>query len=314
MYNEADCVEELLLRIYKIIEKRKEKFEIIAIDNGSSDETAARLKSNGVIFKKLDNFISFRIVQLIRNFGYDNAVITGIEHSSGDKAVVMDGDLQDPPEVIPHFLDKSYEGYDVVYGKREQRTEGFFIKFFIGVFYFIWSRIDGRTFPSKAGNFGVLDRQVVDSIKNLPEREMYFRGMRAWVTDNSTGLVYERNQRTKGKTKFSFFKYLIYGINGITSFTVFPIRAITIAGIIGICISLLLGLVIIFSKIQSLFSVTQDNIPASGWSSLALLILISISLNLFCLGVLGEYVGKIYAEVKGRPRVVVRKTDCIKGL
>ena len=124
MYNEAECVEELLSRIYKVIEMRKEKFEILAIDNGSSDQTAVKLKANGMIFKKLDNFTSFKIVQLTRNFGYDSAIITGIEHSTGDKAVIMDGDLQDPPEVIPHFLDKSSEGYDVVYGKeiKEQRT------------------------------------------------------------------------------------------------------------------------------------------------------------------------------------------------
>ena len=305
---------ELLSRIYKVIEMRKEKFEILAIDNGSSDQTAVKLKANGMIFKKLDNFTSFKIVQLTRNFGYDSAIITGIEHSTGDKAVIMDGDLQDPPEVIPHLLDKSSEGYDVVYGKRDQRTEDFFIKLFIGIFYVIWSRIYGKTFPTKAGNFGVINRQVIDSIKNLPEREMYFRGIRAWVSYNSIGLIYTRSQRTKGKTKFSFFKYLIYGINGITSFTIFPIRAITVTGIIGIFISFLLSLTIIFSKIQIFFGVTQDSIRASGWSSLALLILISISLNLFCLGVIGEYVGKIYAEVKGRPRVVIRKTDCIKGL
>ncbi len=313
MYNEADCVEELLLRLYKILQTRQESFEIIAIDNGSSDDTAARLKSHGVIFEKLENFSSLKIVQLIRNFGYDSAVITGIEHSSGDKAIIMDGDLQDPPEVIPHFLAKSYEGYDVVYGKREKRTEGFFISLFIKVYYFIWSRIYSKTFPDKAGNFGVIDRNVIDLIKALPEREMYFRGIRAWVANNSIGLVYARNQRTKGKTKFSFLKYVIYGINGITSFTVFPIRAITVTGILGICFSFFLSLTIIFSKIQSFFGVTQDSIRASGWSSLTLLVLVSISLNLFCLGVIGEYVGKIYAEVKGRPRVVVRKTDCIKG-
>ena len=243
MYNEADCVEELLTRLYKIIETRQELFEIIAIDNGSSDDTTARLKSNGVIFEKLENFTSLKIVQLTRNFGYDNAVVTGIEHSTGDKAVVMDGDLQDPPEVIPRFLAKSDEGYDVVYGKREQRTEGFFIKLFIKFFYIIWSNINKKTFPNKAGNFGVINKKVIESIKSLPEREMYFRGIRAWVSDHSTGLVYVRNPRTKGKTKFSFLKYLIYGIDGIASFTVFPIRAITVTGIIGILISFVLGLI-----------------------------------------------------------------------
>jgi dolichol-phosphate mannosyltransferase len=313
MYNEADCVEELLLRLYKILETRQELFEIIAIDNGSSDDTAAILKSHGVIFEKLENFSSLKIIQLIRNFGYDSAVITGIEHSSGDKAVIMDGDLQDPPEVIPHFLAKSYEGYDVVYGKREKRTEGFFISLFIKIYYFIWSRIYSKTFPDKGGNFGVIDRNVIDLIKSLPEREIYFRGLRAWVASNSIGLVYTRHKRTKGKTKFSFLKYVIYGINGITSFTVFPIRAMTITGIIGIFISFLLGFIITISKIQNVLGVDPTNSIAPGWSSLALLILISISLNLFCLGVIGEYVGRIYQEVKGRPRVVVRKTDLISG-
>ena len=313
MYNEADCVEELLLRLYKTLQTRQESFEIIAIDNGSSDDTANKLKSHGVIFEKLENFSSLTIVQLIRNFGYDSAIVTGIEHSSGDKAIIMDGDLQDPPEVIPQFLAKSYEGYDVVYGKREKRTEGFFISLFIKVYYFIWSRINSKTFPDKAGNFGVIDRNVIDLIKALPEREIYFRGIRAWVANNSTGLVYARQQRTKGKTKFSFLKYIIYGINGITSFTIFPIRAMTITGIIGILVSFLLGLIIIISKIQSVFGVERANNIAPGWSSLALLILISISLNLFCLGVIGEYIGKIYEEVKKRPRVVVRKTDLISG-
>ena len=309
MFNEASNVEELFNRIFLIVKDQKFKWEIIAIDNGSQDNTSEKLekiiKKYKRTHKKYQN-LKIEIITLTRNFGYDNAILTGIEQSSGDYVTIMDGDLQDPPEEIPRFLAKIQEGYDIVYGIRNKRTESGLIKLFIKLFYFLWSKSSIIKFPKNAGNFCILSKKIINDINSLTEVNKYFRGVRAWFGYNSYGLIYERDIRKTGKSKFSFINYLIYGIEGITSFSTLPIRFLTVLGLFGLTLSFFSILFIIFQKILLTFypSIIDFEI-LSGWTSLIILIIIGISINLIALGIIGEYVARILEEIKKRPRTVI---------
>lgn len=308
MYNESENVSELFSRIYKTVRNIKSSIEILAINNGSNDNTLIELKKimNSQKYKNWEiNTISFS-----RNFGYDNALLSGLDHSSGDYIFIMDGDLQDPPEEIPRFLNKIQEGYEIVYGLRKKRTETFIIKFFIKVFYYLWNKLTKDSFPKDAGNFCVMSKKVVHEINKINETNKYFRGIRAWVGFRSTGLEYQRVDRSFGTSKFSFTTYLFYGLEGITAFSTTPLRLLTISGIIGLLFALILGSVIFTIKVLSIYFPTliAYNI-ATGWTTLSLLILISISINFLGLGILGEYVGRIYDETKMRPKYIIDKID-----
>ncbi len=312
MYNEDENVEPLFNRLSKLTKSVDFDIEIIAVNNGSSDQTQ----------EKLDNIVDdtttasasldckVKIISLTRNFGYDNAILTGLEHAEGDYIVIMDGDLQDPPEEIPRFVEKAEQGFEIVYGLRNKRTENFMIRIFIKIFYFWWSKVSGYGFPKNAGNFCVISNRVAKSINSLKENNKYFRGVRAWFGYSSLGLEYNRTHRSGGTSKFSFASYLIYGIEGITSFSTAPVRMLTLLGIAGIFLSFIGFVIILFHK---LFLVFYPNLfsyeIAAGWTSLFLLIIILISVNLLGLGLIGEYIARIYEETKGRPRVVVDKIN-----
>ena len=315
MYNEQENVKPLFDRMSKVLAtiKEEEEYEIIVINNGSSDNTYEELikileasKGGGTGFSEWD----IKILTFTRNFGYDNAILTGLEHANGNYIFVMDGDLQDPPEEIPRFLDKVREGYEIVYGLRNKRTESRLIKIFISIFYYWWSRINKYEFPKNAGNFCVITKKVADNINSLRETSKYFRGVRAWLGYNAVGLEYERVERERGVSKFSFISYLNYGIVGITAFSTTPIRMLTISGIIGILISIFGFLVILFQKLFIVFfpSVLNYDI-AAGWTSIGLLIMVSISINLLGLGLLGEYIARIFEEIKARPKAILERID-----
>lgn len=310
MFNEENNVDELFDRIYLNIKNLSSKWEIIAINNGSVDKTAQRLDKiiRDSKSKKFPyNDLKINVITLTRNFGYDNAILTGIEKCKGDYVIIMDGDLQDPPEEIPRFLNKIKEGYDIVYGIRNKRTESIPIKIFISIYYFIWSRISIIKFPKNAGNFCVLSRIVVNEINSLTEVNQYFRGIRAWFGYKSCGLIYERKIRKNGNSKFSFLNYFIYGIEGITSFSTVPIRFLTILGFFGIILSFFIILLIIIQKFLSIFYpslYTYYIMP--GWTSLMILTIISLSINLIGLGIIGEYIARILEEVKKRPKAVIK--------
>ena len=166
----------------------------------------------------------------------------GLEQALGDFIVILDGDQQDPPEVIPKFFKKAQEGYGVVYGIREKRTETLILKIFISIFYWFWSKFSNIEMPKNAGNFCVISKEVKNSILSMPETNLYFRGIRAWSGIKSTGIVYNRDQRHLGDTKFSFIKYINYALDGITSFSTIPLRVLTYGGAFGIIVCLFLAL------------------------------------------------------------------------
>jgi len=308
MYNESENVSELFSRIYKTVNNLKFTIEILAINNGSYDDTLIELKKI-MKFSKYKNW-EINTISFSRNFGYDNALLSGLEHSSGNYVFIMDGDLQDPPEEIPRFLNKIQEGYEIVYGLRRKRTETFIIKFFIKIFYYLWNKLTKENFPKDAGNFCVMSKKVVNEINKINETNKYFRGIRAWVGFRSTGLEYQRVDRSFGTSKFSFMTYLFYGVEGITAFSTTPLRLLTIFGIIGLLISIISGSVIFTVKVLSIyFPATVAYNIATGWTTLSLLILLSISINFLGLGILGEYIGKIYDETKMRPKYIIDKIE-----
>jgi len=298
-FNEDENISPLLTRIVNVMSDLS--YEIVVVDNGSTDKTADILES----WLK-DNIANIKVITLSRNFGYDGAIAAGLEHAEGRWCIIMDGDQQDPPEVIPEFISKANEGFDIVYGLRLKRTEGFITGLMIKLFYKIMKIISNVDMPKDAGNFSIISRRAVDVIVAMPERNKFIRGIRAWTGFSSTGIVYERDHRILGETKFSLFKYLNHAINGITSFSVFPLRILSYLGALGIIFCLLTGLFLFATKISEIigYPILAYQIE-SGFTLVYLLILASISITLFGLGVIGEYVGKILEETKNRPNFIV---------
>jgi len=277
-------------------------YEIVIVDNGSFDGTPA------ILDELVGKYPSLVIVTLSRNFGYDGAITTGLEYARGSWVIIMDGDQQDPPEVIPQLIDKTMEGYDIVYGIRAKRTESWFLALQMLIFYRLWKKIANINVPKDAGNFSIISREVVDIIKRMPERNKFIRGLRAWTGYSSTGLIYQREERILEETKFSFLAYLNHALNGITSFSTVPLRMFTYTGLVGLLMCSTFGLFLLMTKAFELFGfkLLSYNI-AKGGTTLGLLVLTAISINLLSFGIIGEYIGRIFEEVKKRPNFLVRK-------
>jgi len=301
-YNEEENITPLLERIKKVMDKVGGRYEIVIVDNGSYDSTPA------ILDDLLRKHYPLVVVTLTRNFGYDGAITAGLEYARGHWIIIMDGDQQDPPEVIPQFIEKANEGYDIVYGIRARRTENWFLRFQIKTFYRIWRTMVRFDIPKDAGNFAIISHRVLDIINRMPERNKFIRGLRAWTGYPSTGIIYQRNKRLRGKTKFSFLAYLNHALNGITSFSTFPLRMFTYIGGMGLLICITVALFFFVTKVSELlgWKILSYNI-ARGTTTLALLILTAISINFFGLGIIGEYIGRILEEVKKRPNFLVRK-------
>jgi dolichol-phosphate mannosyltransferase len=301
-YNEQGNIKPLLERIEKVMAGVEGTYEIVIVDNGSIDGTPVILDE---LVKKYPSLV---IVTLSRNFGYDGAVTTGLEYAQGSWVIIMDGDQQDPPEVIPEFIEKAREGYSIVYGIRVKRTEGWIIALMMKTFYHIWKRIANIDVPKNAGNFCVMSRDVVEIINRMPERNKFIRGLRAWTGYPSAGIVYHRDERKIGETKFSFFSYLNHALNGITSFSTVPLRVFTYLGIIGLIVCSVFGFYVITIRVLSMIGLNVVSFKyAGGWATLATLIITLISINFIGLGITGEYIGRIFEEVKKRPNFLVRK-------
>jgi len=301
-YNEEENLTPLLERIKKVMALVSGSYEVIVVDNGSYDSTPALLE------ELINTYPWLVVVTLSRNFGYEGAIAAGFEYVCGSWIIVMDGDQQDPPEVIPEFINKAKEGYDIVYGIRAKRTEGWFLGFQMKLFYRIWKAIVNFDIPRNAGNFAIISRRVLDIINGMPERNKFIRGLRAWTGYPSTGIVYQRDSRTLGKTKFSLLAYVNHALNAITSFSAFPLRVFSYLGGLGLLACFLLGSFLFLTKVAEFlgWSLLNYTIPR-GATTIALLVLGSFSINLLGLGILGEYIGRILEEVKGRPNFLVRK-------
>lgn len=300
-YDEAANLEPLLNRVEAVMAGLGRSYEIVVVDNGSRDDSPAILERMQEKIRRL------RVITLSRNFGYDGAITAGLEHARGNWIVVMDGDQQDPPEEIPRFLAKADEGFPIVYGIREKRTEGLVLGALMKLYYRLWRSIASIDVPRDAGNFGVMSREVVDVINGMSERNKFIRGLRAWTGFRGVGLVYQRDDRRLGVTKFSFGAYLSHALNGIAGFSTIPLRIFTYAGLLGIVFCVIATLALAFLKAKEIAG--DPVLPyeiASGFTTLAMLILLATSVILLGLGIIGEYVGRCLEEVQRRPHYIVK--------
>jgi glycosyltransferase involved in cell wall biosynthesis len=240
------------------------------------------------------------VVDLARNFGHQVAISAGLDHSRGGAVIIMDGDLQDPPEVLPEFVAKWREGYDVVYAIREQRKEGPLMRAAYALFYRALKRVASIDIPLDAGDFCIMDRRVVDLLNGMPERNRFVRGIRSWVGLSQTGLAYERHARHAGKPKYTFTRLLYLALDGMISFSYLPLRLISLAGL---GVSLMSILIAIFYTVQKL----TVGLSPPGFATLVVAVFFLAGIQLITIGVIGEYVGRIFEEVKARPLYVVRR-------
>jgi dolichol-phosphate mannosyltransferase len=295
VYNEEDGLAELLRRVGAVLDTVPGgPHEMVLVDDGSRDRTLEMLEAAAARDPRLV------VVALSRNFGHQAALTAAIDHVTGDATVLMDGDLQDAPEAIPLFLERFREGYDVVYARRVRRKEGPLLRLAYYVFYRFAARMADTPLPVDAGDFGLLSRRVVDQLRAAPERHRYLRGLRSWVGFRQTGVEVERDERFAGRSKYSARKLLRLAFDGIFAFSTLPLRA---AAMLGAATVLLTSAFALYSLYAKIF---LDRSP-QGFTALILVVSFVSGVHLVFLGVIGEYVGRVYEEVKRRPPYVVGK-------
>jgi glycosyltransferase involved in cell wall biosynthesis len=294
--NEQQVLKETHQRVLAVLEKALVDFEIVYVDDGSTDATADVLRE----LQLQDSRV--RVVRFSRNFGHQIAITAGLEHASGDAAVILDADLQDPPEVIREFIAKWLNGYDVVYGVRTEREgETAFKRWTAKFFYRFISRLSDTDIPVDTGDFRLLDRRVVNSLLSMPERDRFVRGMVSWLGFSQMAVPYQRAARAAGSTKFSVFRMIKFALDGIFSFSTLPLRLATWLGFAASGGSILGILIVLLDKYFAVPGMVK------GWSSTFIAVLFIGGVQLICIGIIGEYVGRIYGEAKQRPLYVVRE-------
>ena len=283
---------ELLLAIENERSKYNWKLELILIDDGSKDESFEKIQILS------NQYTYIKGIQLARNFGHQIAVRTGLENANGEYIAVIDDDLQDPPHLIQQFINKMKDGYDVAYGVRKKRKENLLKKTAYHLFYRFLNQIANINIPLDTGDFCVMTNRVVKEMLRFDEKNVYLRGIRAWVGFNQIGIEYERNAREIGESGYSLKKLLKIAKDGVFSFSNVPLKLITIAGQIGLFAAISYTLYVLYLNLV-------NNIPVRGFSTITILISFFSSLILICLGVIGEYITRIYDEVRNRPHAII---------
>lgn len=301
LLNEAEVLPELHRRLTKTLGAAGETYEILYVDDGSTDQSLPFL-----ISLHRDEPERVKIISFSRNFGHQTAVSAGISYASGDGVIVMDGDLQDPPEFLPELIRAWREGYEVVYGIRTKRKENLIKRAAYALFYKLLHRISYLSIPIDSGDFSIIDRRVVDVLKLMPERNRFVRGLRTWIGFRQTGIAYEREQRFAGKPKYTFAKLFALAYDGLITFSFYPLRLSTKLGFLFSALAMIFAVLIVFLK------VTRDFIP-QGWASTIVVILFVSGLQFFILGIFGEYLGRIFEEVKARPPYVIKALVGLEG-
>lgn len=299
-YNEEEVLPELFRRMTAAAEKWPCEWEVLCIDDGSRDRTWELLSAQGRRDPR------WRALSFARNYGHQTAVSAGIHHAQGDAVMVIDADLQDPPEEMIRFIEKWREGYQVVYAIRQKRKESWPKKLAYWLFYRLMHRAVAFDVPHDSGDFCLMDRRVVEVIKRMPERNRFVRGLRAWAGFRQVGLAYERHARAAGEAKYDFRRLLKLARDGIFSFSTVPLGLVSYAGL---WISLLSFLGIIWILLTRIFSDYFSKIgfpPVQGFTTIVVSILFLGGIQLISLGIMGEYIGRIYEEVKRRPIWVIR--------
>ncbi len=297
-FNEAAVLPELHQRLDALAQKlAKEEFEFLFVDDGSTDETPRLLQQLCETDRRV------RCLRLSRNFGHQVALTAGLEHAAGEAVVLMDADLQDPPEVIVQMYARWLEGYQVAYGQREARpAETVFKRGSAAAFYRVAGRLSTLALPNDTGDFRLLDREVVQALLRMPERDRFLRGMVSWVGFRQVAVPYRREPRLNGTTKYPLVRMLRLAADAIFSFSFAPLRLAVWAGFVALALAFL-G--ITYAILLRLFA--DPTHWVRGWASLFVAILFMGGVQLISLGIIGEYVGRIYGEVKQRPLYFVRE-------
>ncbi len=295
--NEAEMLPLLYRELIRVLGSYSWRLEIIFVDDGSTDDSLA-------ICEQLHREDArFNYVSLSRNFGHQRALTAGLDHCTGQVVAVMDADLQDPPEVVVKMLERWKHGADVVYGQRRSRTgETWFKKFTAIAYYRIIRFFSGMSLPADTGDFRVMDRKVVESLAQVREQGRFMRGLVHWVGFRQEPLVYDRPPRAAGQTKYPFFKMLRFAWDGITSFSAMPLRLAMWVGVIVFIFAVILIIVFFVRKV-----IFHDYL-VPGWTALIMAVLAFGGLQMFFIGLLGEYVAKCFEESKSRPLYLVRAT------
>ena len=292
-YNEEDVINIFLNKIFSVLAYVNKDFEIVFVNDGSRDNTLAVLK------EKAQEYDNVRVINLSRNFGKEAALTAGLDASRGEVVVPIDVDLQDPPELILDFIKKYEEGYDVVVGKRVDRTTDSFAKRISAEFFYkIHNKISDIEIPHNVGDYRLMSRRVVDELKKLPESQRFMKGLFAWLGFKTAVVEYKRDERIAGDSSFNGWKLWNFALDGITSFSTAPLRVWLYIGLVLAFISFIYGSWIILKTL--LFGVDSP-----GYASMITVVLFLGGIQLMGIGILGEYIGRIYVESKNRPIYIV---------
>ena len=306
--NEEDGVQELYSRIAAAAREWPDtNLELILVDDGSSDRTLEICRG----IARSDE--RFKVVSLTRNFGHQAAVSAGLQHASGDVVVVMDADLQDPPESVGPLIAKLKDGFDVVYAIRTKRKENLAKRSMYYLYYRLLRKLATLDIPLDSGDFCVMRGNVCRAICELPERNRFVRGLRTWVGYRQTGVVYERDARFAGEPKYSLAKLMKLALDGIVNFSSRPLHAAILCGAAAGILSCLGGLFVLLQYLVNWTVLGFNPRQARGWTSLIFVILFSSAIQLFCVGILSEYVGRLFEETKRRPIFLVQELINIRA-
>lgn len=290
IYNEENTLPELYRRLWGVMDVMDGEAEVILVNDGSGDRSLQLIRE----FHQKDSRICY--LSFARNFGHQTAVTAGLNFARGEVVIVLDGDLQDPPELIPDLIAKWREGYQVVYAQRiKRRQESWLKRLTAFVFYRLLRRLANVDIPSDTGDFCLMDRCVVDILNKMPERDRYIRGLRAWIGFEQTAIKFQRDPRFAGEVKYTFAKSFALAIDGLVSFSKVPLRLATYVGLFAACVSILMAVLVFYWRIF------YPSSPLTGMAIIIMAVFFLGAVQLVSIGILGEYIGRIYEEVKGRP-------------
>lgn len=290
IYNEEPTIPELYRRVAAVMERLDGPAELVLVDDGSRDRSLELMRE----LHERDRRVVY--LSFARNFGHQIAVTAGLNFARGEAVIVIDADLQDPPELILQLVERWRDGYQVVYARRTQRRRESFLKqFYAYWFYRLLRQLADVEIPTDTGDFCLMDRRVVDLLNTMPERNRYLRGLRAWVGFRQTAVLFERDPRYAGEVKYTFRKSLALAINGLVSFSKVPLQLSTYLGLLAAAIALVMAILVVYWRFF------QPNSPLTGFATIAVAVFFLGAVQLISIGILGEYIGRIYEEIKGRP-------------
>jgi len=294
VYNEEETLPEMYLRVRAVMDQLDGDVELILVNDGSRDRSLAFLRD----LHEKDPRVCY--LSFARNFGHQIAVTAGLNFVRGDAIVILDADLQDPPELIPALVEQWKQGYQVVYAQRTQRHKESWIKRLPAyIFYRLMRRLADVDIPLDAGDFCLMDRRVVDVLNSMPERNRYIRGLRSWVGLQQTSIHFERDPRFAGEVKYTFRKSLSLAANGLVTFSRVPLRLSTYVGLLAAVVAVVMAILVLYWRLF------VPNSPLTGFATIMIAVFFLGAVQLVSIGILGEYVGRIYEEVKGRPLYVL---------